>query len=346
MRRKPVVTAIGTALLITAGAVVYAAGPYKLHLPLGLQEQAENIPANNPLTPEKIALGKLLFFDKRISADGTVACATCHNPDFGFTDSKPVSDGIRGQQGKRSAPSAINRLFSSNQFWDGRAKSLEDQAKKPMTNPIEMGHTLEGVVKRLRAIRGYRVLFKQAFGTEKFTIDDVAKAIACYERTILSGDSPYDRYEAGDKSALSPAAQRGLALFNGKANCVRCHTGFNFTDESYNNLGVGWDPAKKEFTDDGRFAISNKIHQDGAFKTPTLRNIAQTAPYMHDGSEKTLEETVEFYDKGGNPNPNLSKEIKPLHLTVQDKADLVAFMKSLTGEIPKDVVTPPISFPK
>lgn len=336
---------IGGSILVVAHDA-RAAGPYKLKLPKGLQEQAENIPDDNPLTREKVALGKLLYFDKRLSADNTVACATCHDPRFGFTDGKPVSDGIRGQKGTRSSPTVINRVFSADQFWDGRAASLEEQAKGPIANPVEMGFSLDSVVERLKSIKGYRDKFKAAFGSDEITIDETAKAIACYERTVVSGNSPYDRYQAGDKSALSPAAQRGMALFNGKANCVRCHTGFNFTDESYNNLGVGWDPAKQDYKDVGRFAVSKDPKQKGAFKTPTLRNIAQTAPYMHDGSENSLADTVEFYDRGGNPNPNLSPEIKPLHLTVQEKADLVAFMQSLTGTVPPQAATPPAKFPK
>lgn len=333
-------------LFLAAAVAVEAGDPYQLKLPLGLQEQAAYIPEDNPLTPEKIALGKLLYYDKRLSVDNTVACAHCHDPRLGFTDGKPVSDGVKGQKGTRSAPTVINRLFSAEQFWDGRAASLEEQAKGPIANPIEMGFTLDGVVRRLKSIKGYRAQFKRAFGTEDFTIDQVARAIAAYERTVLSGNSPYDRFQAGDKSALSAAAQRGLALFQGKANCRPCHTGFNFTDESYHCLGVGWNPQKKQFEDLGRYNVTKEDAGKGSFKTPTLRNIAQTAPYMHDGSEKTLEQVVEFYNKGGNPNPNLAGEIKPLHLTAGEKADLVAFLKSLTGEIPKAAATPPKSFPK
>lgn len=209
-----------------------------------------------------------------------------------------------------------------------------------------MGFTHEGVVKRLKGIKGYRDQFKKVFGTEDLTIDHVAMAIASYERTILSGNSPFDKYQAGDKTALSEAAQRGLALFNGKANCFRCHTGFNFTDEGFHNIGVGWDSEKKEFKDTGRYQVTKEQGDKGAFKTPTLRNIAQTAPYMHDGSEKTLEDVVEYYDRGGTPNPYLAAEVKPLNLTAEEKKDLVAFLRSLTGEIPKAAVTEPTSFPQ
>jgi|SRR5215510_973750 len=344
MQRKGVTWYIVYAVL--SGAGLATADEYKVKLPLGLQEEALYVPEDNPLTEEKVALGKQLYFDKRLSIDNTVACASCHNPRFGFTDGKPVSTGIKGQKGGRSAPTTINRAFSKEQFWDGRAASLEDQAKGPIANPIEMGFTPEGVVKRLRGIKGYGDQFQKVFGTADFTIDHVAKAIAAYERTILSGNSPFDKYQAGDKTALSEAAQRGLALFNGKANCFRCHTGFNFTDEGFRNIGVGWDSGKKEFTDTAHYQVTKKEGDKGAFKTPTLRNIAQTAPYMHDGSKKTLEDVVEYYGRGGTPNPYLAAEVKPLNLTVSEKKDLVAFLRSLTGEIPKAAVTEPIRFPQ
>lgn len=329
------VTFCGLLVAIVIG--VSAAGEYKLKLPLGLQEDALYIPLDNPLTLEKIALGKQLYFDKRLSRDNTVACASCHNPRFGFTDGQPVSTGIRGQKGGRSAPTTINRAFSKEQFWDGRAADLEAQAKGPIAAPIEMGFTHDEVVKRLRGIKGYREQFKKVFGTEAFTIDHAAKAIAAFERTILSGNSPFDRFEAGDKAALSPAAQRGLALFRGKASCVRCHAGFNFTDESYHNIGIGMDKPKPDL---GRFDLTKREEDRAAFKTPTLRDIVFTGPYFHDGSARTLEEVVEFYNHGGIKNPQLSEEIKPLRLTAGEKADLVEFMWALTGEIALEVLAP------
>ncbi len=317
-----------TILLSIIVSASRAEGPYKLEMPLGLQEQAAYIPDDNPMTPEKIALGKMLYFDKRLSADGTVACATCHIPRFGFTDGRPVATGIKGQKGGRSAPTVINRLFSKEQFWDGRAADLEDQALGPIQAPIEMGNTLEGMVANLDKIQGYRDQFKKVFGTD-VTKEGVAKAIASFERTVLSGNSPFDRYEAGDKQALSPSARRGLELFRGKAQCQVCHAGFNFTDEGYHNIGVGMDKPKPDL---GRYNVTKQEEDKGAFKTPTLRHIHATAPYMHDGSHKTLMEVVEFYNKGGTPNPHLSKEIKPLNLTQQEKADLVTFLHGLTGE--------------
>ncbi|MDD5558131.1 cytochrome-c peroxidase [Candidatus Methylomirabilis sp.] len=303
-----------------------AEGPYKLKMPLGLQEEASYIPPDNPLTIEKINLGKQLYFDKRLSADGTVACATCHAPDKGFSDGRPTSTGIKGQVGGRNAPVTINRLFSQEQFWDGRSPSLEDQALGPVQNPIEMGHTLEGMVATVDKVQGYRAQFKKVFGT-KVTKEGVAQAIASFERTLLCGNSAFDKFKAGDQHALTKSAQHGLTLFNGKANCVACHTGFNFTDEGYHNLGVGID---KTDPDLGRFKVTKKESDKGTFKTPTLRNIAASAPYLHDGSAKTLDDVIELYNKGGVKNPNLSNEIRPLNLTAKEKADLVAFLESLS----------------
>lgn len=302
-----------------------AQGPFTVELPLGLQQEAAYIPPDNPLTVEKIELGRQLYFDGRLSADGTVSCATCHAPDKGFSDGRPTSTGIKGQVGGRNAPVAINRLFSQEQFWDGRAASLEDQALGPIQNPIEMGNTLKKVVAKLRAIRGYREQFTQVFGTD-VTATGIGKAIAAFERTLVCGNSAFDRYEEGDDAALSAGEQRGLELFREKANCVRCHTGFAFTDERYHNIGVGMDKPKPDI---GRYTITKKISDKGAFKTPTLRNIAASAPYLHDGSAKTLEDVIEFYDKGGIKNRHLSDEIKPLNLTAKEKTDLVAFLKSL-----------------
>ena len=207
----------------------------------------------------------------------------------------------------------------------------------PIQNPIEMGNTLEALVKTLNGIQGYRDQFQKVSGTDA-TPDGIAKAIAAFERTLLSGNSPFDRFQAGDKKALSAAAQRGFELFRGKANCVRCHAGFNFTDESYHNIGVGMDRPDPDL---GRFNVTKREEHKGAFKTPTLRHIAQTAPYMHDGSLRTLEEVIEYYDRGGTPNPYLSKEIRPLKLPARERADLAAFLRSLTGEGPR-VSAPPL----
>ncbi|OYW11845.1 MAG: hypothetical protein B7X34_02565 [Acidobacteriia bacterium 12-62-4] len=254
----------------------------------------------------------------------------------------PVSVGIKGQKGGVSAPTVINRGYGMLQFWDGRANSLEAQAVGPMANPLEMGHTHEGVVSRLRKIAGYRELFKKSFGTEEFNLDMIAKAIATFERTVVSGNAPYDKYRAGNKKALSASQVRGLNVYFNKAKCDACHEGPNFTANSFHNLGVG---SQKSTPDEGRFAVTKDPADWGTFKTPTLREIANTAPYMHDGSLATLEEVVDYYDKGGVKNKNLDERLKPLNLTAQEKKDLVEFMKSLSGEGWQHL-TEPKSFPQ
>ncbi len=254
-----------------------------IKIPLGLQPIPW--PKDNPYSPEKWELGRALYYDTRLSADNTVSCASCHSPKMGFTDQQPNSAGIRGQRGDRSAPTVINRAYSLAQFWDGRAKSLEEQAVGPIQNPIEMGNTHPAVVAKLKSIAGYRAMFKAAFGTEDFDIDHVGKAIATFERTVLSGNSPYDKYKAGNKKALNAAQVRGMDVYFNKAKCDQCHEGINFTLNSFHNLGVGATVAN---ADGGRQKFTGKEEDWGAFKTPTLRDIEHTAPYMHDGSLKSL----------------------------------------------------------
>ncbi len=311
-------------------------GGYTLELPAGLQASAAYVPEDDALSEAKIELGRLLYFDKRLSKDDTVACATCHDPAHGFAEPRKTSRGVGGKLGARNAPTVVNRLFSKEQFWDGRGADLEDQAKGPLVNPIEMAMPSHAAVAgKVGAIAGYRPFFEKAFGTSDVTIDRIAQAIASFERTVVAGNSAFDRYEGGDRSALGAAAIRGMALFDGKANCVTCHAGFNFTDESFHNLGVG---ILAKTPDLGRVKVSKAPSETGALKTPTLRNVAQTAPYMHDGSEATLADVVAYYDRGGTPNPHLSKEIRPLHLGAEERADLVAFMESLTGDAPNVAV--------
>jgi cytochrome c peroxidase len=295
--------------------------------PLGLPPLSW--PKDNPYSAAKVELGRYLYFDRRLSADESVSCASCHDPKFAFTDHAAVSTGIRSQKGGRSAPTVINRAYSLAQFWDGRAATLEEQAKGPIANPIEMGMTHGDVVARLAKVAGYRPMFAAAFGTDEVTIDRMAMAIACFERTVLSGNAPYDRYRRGDKKALTTAQVRGMSVFVDKAKCDRCHEGGNFTLNVYANLGVGTD---KPEPDVGRFAVTKDPRDWGAFKTPTLREIEHTAPFMHDGSLKTLQDVVDFYDKGGVPNKNLDANLKKLNLSDQEKQDLVAFLKSLSGE--------------
>ena len=329
-------------LICLIGAVVLVGQSSKntFRVPLGLTPMMW--PKDNAYSPEKAELGRLLYYDKRVSADNTVACASCHAPEKGFTDNLPVSVGIAGQKGGMSAPTVINRGYGQLQFWDGRAGSLEAQAVGPMANAIEMGHSHEGVVTRLRKMAGYRAMFKQVFGTEEFDLDMIAKAIATFERTVVSGNSPYDQYRAGNKKALTSAQVRGWNVFTTKAKCDACHEGVNFTLNAFHNLGVG---SQKATPDEGRFAVTKDPADWGTFKTPTLREIAKTAPYMHDGSLATLEEVVEYYDKGGVKNKNLDERLKPLQLSAAEKKDLVEFMKSLNGEGWQHL-TEPKSFPQ
>jgi cytochrome c peroxidase len=307
--------------------------------PLGFQMPES--PADNPLTRERAELGKLLYFDTRLSRDKTVSCATCHDPAKGWTDQAAVSTGIKGQKGGRSAPTVLNAAYSEVQFWDGRAPSLEEQAKGPIQNPIEMGFTHDEAVAAISAVKGYKKFFKAAFGDEKVDIDRIAKAIAAFERTAITGNAPYDRFEAGDKKAMSDAQHRGMTLFFGKANCSVCHTGKSFSDGDFHNIGVGM--TAKDF-DKGRVVVSKQERDTGAFKTPTLRNLSYTAPYMHDGSHKTLADVMDYYDQGGQDNHWLSSDIKKLGLTRAERDDLVAFMTALDGD--QVAVAPPKSFPK
>jgi cytochrome c peroxidase len=287
------------------------------------------VPSTNLNYAAKIELGKQLYFDGRLSKNGAISCAFCHNPGTGWADPRQTSIGIGGGLGGRQAPTVLNTAFNHLQFWDGRARSLEEQAIGPIHNPIEMGETHENVVAKLNKIKGYQRQFRAVFGTD-VSLQGIAEAIAAYERTVISTDSPFDKYIAGDSKAMDEAAVRGMALFKGKARCVLCHSGPNFTDNQFHNLGVPQVGPMKE--DLGRYYVTKAEKDRGAFKTPTLRSIAETAPYMHDGAFKTLEEVVDFLNAGGGANPNLSAMVKPLNLTAEEKADLIAFLKALTGE--------------
>ena len=312
--------------------------------PLGLPPVP--VPADNPPTLETISLGRRLYYDPLLSADKTVSCATCHHPDYGFGDGKRVSDGVGGKKGTRNSPTVLNSAYFETQFWDGRSPSLEKQAEGPVQNPVEMAHTLAGVEMRLMADETYRNEFRKAFGPGPITYDMVAKAIASFERTVIAGNSPFDRYYfGGDKTALTPAAVHGFEVFRDpkKGNCASCHTINNtfalFTDNKFHNIGVG--AREEQFADAGRFEVTKNAADRGAFKTPSLRNVAQTAPYFHDGSRHTLKEVVDFYVGGGNSNPNLDKEVHTLDfLSGQERADLVTFLESLTGEVPESTKAP------
>jgi cytochrome c peroxidase len=359
----------GTGVLELVDAQAWFADPKNnevldFDLPLGLSAGAAQVVGleENPLTRAKIELGRQLYFDPRLSADGKVSCASCHDPEEGFARHSAFGVGIGGQQGGRNSPISYNRILSGAQFWDGRANSLEDQAVGPIANPIEMGNTHEECVAAIQKSPVYEAEFKAVFGA--LTIDTVAQAIASFERTLVTGPSPYDyeeqlrpfadvdiddlkqddpelyqkylKYkEAAELHPMTESAMRGREIFFGtKGNCTACHVGANFSDEKYHNLGVGMDQ-DPEHVDHGREAVTKDDKDFGAFKTPTIRNVEFSAPYMHDGSQATLEEVVEWYAKGGHPNPHLDEKIKKLDLTDQDKKDLVAFMKACSGDFPK-----------
>ncbi|MFK8110682.1 MAG: cytochrome-c peroxidase [Rubripirellula sp.] len=325
-------------------------------LPLGLNTKLHPVieltELPNPPTPATVRLGRWLFFDPRLSADNTISCASCHKPENAFSEPTPVSTGIDGQKGGRKAPSFTNHAWAAEPhfFWDGRAASLEEQAGGPMINPIEMGNKdHQVVIDKLTSIRGYARYFKEAFGDETISIERVTKAIADYERTRMSGNSPWDRWRAGDKEAVSEDVKKGHKLFFGNAFCNNCHLGANLTDSKFHNLGVGWDPDSKRFADVGRFEVTKKESDTGAFKTPSLRDVSKRAPYMHDGSIKTLEETVKLYSKGGEPNPYLDRKIdrryaERLDLSDEQIMQLVKFMEALDGEGYQD--TAPTAFPQ
>jgi cytochrome c peroxidase len=304
------------------------------------------IPADNPPTADTIALGRKLFYDRRLSKDGSVACSSCHEPRAYFTDGQPVSSGVAGLKGVRNAPTVLNAAYLPFQFWDGRAISLEQQAGSPIENPIEMNQSHTAAVHQLNADPTYGLMFRAAFGSDDITIGRVEKALASFERTLLSGNSPFDRYEYGhDKKALSEAQVRGLAVFlaPNRGNCAVCHTVTGqsalFTDGKFHNTGEGVNEAG-DFSDVGRYHETKVATDTGAFLTPTLRNIAMTPPYMHDGHLKTLKDVVDFYAGQGNSNPYLDKEMKSIHLSGQDRADLVEFLKSLTGDLPPNADPP------
>jgi cytochrome c peroxidase len=300
------------------------------------------IPPDNPMSPGLIALGKQLYFDPRLSKDNTVSCATCHSPAMGWSDKGPTSVGIAGQRGGRRSPPVSNAAYLPLQFWDGRAATLEEQATGPIANPVEMGNTHAGMIRTLNDFPGYVDEFRAVFGTTPITLDQVAKAIAAYERTVVTTDSPFDRYVRGEEPALTCQEKKGLEIFNGKGHCTACHWGANFTDGRFHNVGVA--PAAGAKPDDGRYEVTKDPRDKGAFKTPTVRDVALRPPYMHTGGEISLEAVVEFYNKGGGAgDPNLDPLIVPLGLSAQEKAALVAFMKrAMTSTNPEVADVKPV----
>jgi len=299
-----------------------------MRMPLGL-DRYRPAPHDNPLTPEKIALGRRFFHERRLSRDGSLSCAGCHDAKRAFTNGLSTARGISGDAGVRNVPTLVNRAWGSSYFWDGRARTLEQQVLEPILNPIELGSSRSAVLDVARS-SDYRPLFISALGHEPALVD-VAAVLASYVRTILSGDSPYDRFVAGETRALDESARRGFELFRSRARCTSCHAGPLFSDESFHNTGVAW--LGGTLADEGRYRVTRVPADRGAFKTPTLREVSRTAPYMHDGKLPTLAAVIEFYDRGGMPNVNLDREVMPLHLSSSDKRDLIAFLKSLSGKL-------------
>ena len=321
------------------------------------------IPADNPQTPEKVELGRKLFFDDRLSADGTVSCDHCHAPAKGFTDQLPTSMGIHHAFGQRNAPTVLNALFNTLQFWDGRAPTLEKQIEGPILNPIEMGNkNFDDVVAKVKAISDYQQSFKTVFNGV-VTMDNIEKAIAAYERTQTAFDTAFDRFTAGDPGAINASAKRGWALFNGKGRCMTCH-GWNptqplFTDNRFHNIGVSAHKSdfvplarkalvliaegggglqqldrlaiQTDMSGLGRFLVTKQPHDIGGFRTIGLRNLLVTQPYFHDGSQQTLWDVLDHYNKGGVQNPYLDGGLLPLGLTESEEDDLVAFLATLTS---------------
>lgn len=281
-------------------------------------------PKDNPYTPAKAALGKMLFFDTRLSRDKNLSCASCHNPSFGWEVPFAKAIGAGGKPLGRHAPTALNQAWSKNLFWDGRAPSLEEQAKGPIQAPPEMDLPLKIAVSRLKEVQGYVAAFAKAFPNEGITEESIPKAIATYERTIVTGDTPFDRWVRGDAKALSDSAKRGFATFNGKGNCAACHTGWNFTDDKFHDIGM---PGE----DKGRMGITKSPEDEYAFKTPSLRETAARAPYMHDGSLPTLTAVIGHYIGGGQRRSSVSPLMKPVKLDAQEIQDLEAFLRSLSS---------------
>ncbi len=292
-------------------------------------------PEGNAITEAKVELGKMLFFDPRLSLSNKMSCATCHDPEMGYGDGLPLLRGDNGQYGERHTPGIVNLAWSAPLMWDGRAETLEDQALGPIVSGVEMRQDIETLLNELKEA-GYDPYFEKAFGPGTgVTPEYLGMSIATFERTLVSHNSPFDRCMTGDRGAMSPAQIRGKALFETKGRCIDCHNGPNFTDGSFHNIGV-------DTLDLGRFKHLPLPSQKYAFKTPGLRDVAEGAPYLHNGTAATLREVVELYNEGGRPEtrdlPNLA--IEPLGLTDAEIDDLVAFMQALTGEGPRSVTMP------
>ena len=283
-------------------------------------------PADNKVTAERVKLGQMLFFDPRLSGSHWISCATCHNPAMGWSDGLPTAIGNGMAVLKRSTPPIVNSAFNKLQMWDGRFSSLEEQAAGPLQAPGEMNGSMDDILDKLKSLPGYVEAFDKAYPSQGITRATLAKAVASFERTIISKDSPFDAWAHGNQKAVSASAKRGYDLFVGKANCVACHSGYTFTDNGFHNIGLN------NNGDEGRFAKVPVKLMRGAFKTPALRDVARHAPYMHNGQYATLEQVIDHYDRGGDDKSNLDPEVRPLGLTGQEKKDLVQFLKTLSGK--------------
>jgi cytochrome c peroxidase len=326
MNMNKVTSLLSCAVLAGAGLALTSAAWAKDEF---LRPDAAPEPAANKTTAERAHLGKTLFFDPRLSSSNWISCATCHNPALGWSDGLPTGLGHGMTQLKRSTPTVLNAAYSKILMWDGRARDLEEQALGPIAAVVEMNQDLPGLIAKLSRISGYAGLFDNAYPGEGISEKTIGKALAAFQRTLLSTESPFDRWRKGDQRAVDASVKRGFAVFRGKANCVACHQGFNFSDDGFHNIGLKTIGPEEDL---GRYAHRKVKVLRGAFKTPTLRDVALTAPYMHNGVYKTLEEVVEHYDRGGDVRDNLDPNMKPLELTEREKNDLVEFMKSLTGK--------------
>jgi cytochrome c peroxidase len=317
--RTIAIVALGVSLSV--GAVVN--GTVALAVPRGLDLYVP-APAENPITPEKLVLGRRLFFDRRLSRDGRTACASCHQPARAFSDGRPLPVGAHGRVGRRNTPSLLNRAYGERFFWDGRAATLEAQVSMALEGRTDLDLSPNEAAGRIATVGEYVAAFTSAFG-EPVSARGLIRALATFVRGQLSGDSAFDRFAAGDRHALSVPARRGFELFNGKAGCWRCHAGPLLSDDGFHNTGVSWGK------DPGLFEVTGHPEDRGRFKAPSLRNVAITAPYMHDGSITSLDVVIAFYDRGGQGNPNLDPRIRPLRLSTEERQALVACLQSLTG---------------
>jgi cytochrome c peroxidase len=324
--QRLVTMAASAALAVAVGAAAQTNAGWRESPPRGLDEYLP-APEDNPMTDAKIELGRRLFVDRRLSADQSLSCSTCHDPARAFSSDRPIAVGVHGRRGRRNAPALINRGYGSAFFWDGRAASLEEQVVAPIEDVNELGLNLDEAVERVGRDSRYADTFRRAFGRD-VNRADLARALASYVRAIRSGDSPFDRFMDGQRTALRSEARLGLDVFRGKGNCATCHRGPNFTDEEFHNTGVAWNG--RALADRGRGAITGVDRDLGAFKTPTLREVSRTSPYMHDGSLSRLEDVIAFYDAGGRPNPHLDPEVRPLRLAVAEKQALAAFLRTLS----------------